>query len=253
MATTLLLARDVATGQPILDANGFPTFQTNSVLGTAGTYLDLQNRIADEVLGSPTNAQIKNAILDAVDEFDNETFWFNDLRLFSVTGSLSTIQTTPGQEFYSGNDWPVLANMPHISRIQVIAFNNRYSLINRTTEWIDDASISTTWQGLPTDWSWDGGAIRIYPVPNGTYSLILAGTVRFAPLSADGDISPWTNEAERLIRSEAKRLLFTNITRDLPMAQAQAQEREDALRNLRRETMRRTGGPGKIRANRGYM
>jgi hypothetical protein len=251
--------RDPATGQVLFRPSGAPQIVPDS---TANTYGQLQDRIADEVLGSPTTAQIQNAIQDAIQEYQSESFWFNDMRTFgAVNGSQSDLQTVQGKEFYSSQDLPVLTNMPHIRNILVFAFDNRYPLAERTQQWMDDMSLSPTWNGLPTDWCWVGGALRLYPIPNQAYSLILTGTIRFPPLVNSGDYNVWTNRGEWLIRSEAKRLLFRNITRDNDQAEAMEMEifgnpqtgRQGALAQLRRETMRRAGGTGRVRPSRGYM
>lgn len=260
MATIqLAFQRDSATGQVLFDANGYPIFATNT---GANTYGAMQARIADEVLGSPTTAEIQLAIQDAISTFEPQSFWFNDMRYYGVSGSSSSLQTVAGQEFYSYQDLPELINMPYIRKIMVFAFGNRYPLENRSQEWIDDQSINPTWQGLPTDWSWSGGALRIYPIPNGAYPLIVTGTIRFAPLVNDADYACWTNEAERLIRTEAKRTLFVNITRNPQQAATMSQELygnpaagiQGYLAQLRREsTARGGGGGGKIRPSRGYL
>ena len=249
--------RDSATGQILFDVDGYPLYDSNA---GANTYGALQARIADEVLGSPTTAQIKLAIQDAISEFEAESFWFNDIRSFgSVSGSLSNLSTVASKEFYSAQDLPALSNMPHISKILVLAFNNRYKLTPRTNGWMDEQSLSTTWLGLPTDWTWQSGALRLYPNPNGAYPLILDATIRFKPMTADADFSCWTNEAEALIRMEAKRLLFVNITRNAAQAQVMEGEiqgigaRPGVLARLRRETSRRNAGAGKLRATPGYF
>lgn len=251
--------RDPATGQILFDANGYPIYGSNA---GANTYGAMQSRVQEEVLGSPDASDIQNAIGDAIATFERQSFWFNNIRVFGdVTGSASDLQTNNGQEFYSNIDLPVLVNFPHISKILVFAFNNRYPLISRTNQWIDDQSLSVSWMGLPTDWAWTSGSLRLYPIPNGGYPLILDATIRFAPLVNDADYSVWTNEAEALIRTEAKRLLMINITRNLPYAQALAQEiygnpeigMQGYLSQLRRENMSRAAGPVKIRASRGYM
>lgn len=260
MATTqLAYIRDPATGQVSFDASGFPLFDANT---GANTYGQLQARVADEVLGSPTAAQIQNAIQDAIDTYSSQTFWFNNIRYFGgVAGSASDLVTAVGKEFYSAQDLPVLVNMPHISKILVLAFNNRYPMTNRTPQWIDDHSIGPSWNGLPTDWAFQSGAVRLYPIPFGIFPLIIDATIRFAPLVNDTDYNCWTNEAGALIRLEAKRNLFSNITRNPLQVQAMDREiygdasigRQGALAILRRESTRRSGGPGKIRASRGYL
>lgn len=251
--------RDPASGQALFDASGNPMYGANT---GAATYGDMQARIADEVLGSPTATNIKNSIQDAIAEYSSESFYFNNMRTFgAVTGSLSDLQTVNGKEFYSDQDLPVLVNMPHISKISVLAFNNRYPLIQRTYQWLDDVSMSVSWEGLPTDWAWQAGSLRLYPVPNGGYPLIIDGTIRFPVMVDDSDYSVWTNRGEKLIRTEAKRLLFREITRDPDQVAAMELElmgdprtgRQGALGMLRRETMRRAGGPGKLRASRGYF
>lgn len=255
--------RDVATGQTLLDSSGYPQYDGTANAG-ANTFQQMQDRVKNEVLGSPTTSDIQNAIQDAVNMFERQTFFFNNVRVFgNSTGSLSAIQTVQGKEFYSNVDIPILLNMPHISKVLVVAFSNRYPLNQRTPQWVDDVSVSTTWQGLPTDWAMmEDGALRLYPVPNGGYPLILDATIRFKPLAASGDYSCWTNRAERLIRMAAKMLLFRDIIRDAD--QMAIFEREvygdpgrpglpGELGRLKAESMRRAGGPGKLRASRGWM
>lgn len=251
--------RDPSTGQVLFDSNGYPLVVADA---TANTYGQMQTRVTNEVLGAITSGDVQTAIQDAIATFERESFYFSDMRYFGdVSGSSSNLATVSGKEFYSSQDLPVLTNNPHISKIMVLAFANRYPLIERTPQWIDDQSISPTWQGLPTDWAWQAGAIRLYPIPDGAYDLILDATIRFAPLSASSDFNVWTNRAERLIRCEAKRRLFRELTRDNDQAMAMESEiygnpgigRQGALAELRRESMRRAGGAGKLRPSRGYF
>lgn len=250
--------RDPASGAVQFGASGYPLVVANP---SAATYGEMQARIQHEVLGDITIDDIKNAIQDAIAEYEAQSFWFNQIRLYGSPGSGSNLQTVNGQEFYSAQDLPVLTVIPHISKVMVLAFANRYSLVERTYQWIDDVSLSTTWQGLPTDWAYQSQSLRLYPVPNGNYPLIIDVTTRFQPLVNDSDYNVWTNRGALLIRTEAKRLLFRNLTRDEDQAQYMEQElqgdpqsgRQGVLAMLRRETMRRAGGTGRIRGSRGYM
>jgi len=259
----IVYERDPDTGQTLFDINGYPIYNDAvNEARDANTYGQLQARVQNEVLGSPTTTDIQNAIQDAILAYERESFDFNRIRSFGdVTGSQSDLQTNNGQEFYGYTDLPILANLPHITKILVLAFANRYPLMQRTPQWIDDQSISTTWQGLPTDWCWDSGLLRLYPVPNDQYPLILDATVRFAPMVQPTDYSVWTNRAEPVIRTEAKRLLFKNIIRDQGQVDSMELDlmgdprtgRQGYLPMIRREATRRAGGTGKLRPSRGYM
>lgn len=253
---------DPSTGQLLFDADGYPLPDGTANAG-ASTYGDMQARVYNEVLGAITAVDVKTFILDAIASYERMDFYGNSIRYFGdLTGSSSDLQTIQGKEFYSYADLPILANMPHIMKVMVLAFNNRYPLIQRTPQWIDDQSISPTWNGLPTDWCmYPSGMLRLYPIPNGGYPLILEGTIRFRPLAEDADYSFWTNRAERLIRIESKRRLFREMTRDADQAAAMELElsgdprtgRQGAFSELVRETVRRAGGPGSLRASRGYF
>lgn len=245
--------RDPTTGAVLPDANGYPQIVADA---SANTYAQLQSRIQNEVLGSPTTSDIQNAISDAIAQYERESFWFNDLRFYGgSTGALAHLQTVAGKEFYSSQDMPALTTMPHIRSVVILVGGNRRILQERTPEWMDYSSMSPTMRGLPDTYCLSGGAMRLYPIPNGVYSLVLDGTTRFAPLVGPGDFNPWTNRAERLIRAEAKRLLFKDIIRDAEQAQAMELEimgdprtgRQGALAMLRRESGRRAGG-GPIRS-----
>lgn len=256
--------RDPASGMTLFDVQGYPLFDATANSG-ANTYLQLQNRIKNEVLGSPTTSDVQNAIQDAILMYERTTLYFNRIRSFGgVPGSLSELQTTAGKEFYSNVDLPVLLNIPHISKVNVLAFANRYPLNSRTYQWMDDVSVSTTWQGMPTDWCvMEDGTLRLYPVPDATYPLILDATFRFKPLSVDADYNCWTNRGERLIRMAAKMLLFRDIIRDAQ--QTAIFEREvygdpsrpgfpGELARLLAESQRRGSGSGaKLRPSRGYF
>lgn len=251
-----------STGEMLFDATGLP-IQDDTANAGANTYGQLQSRIQNEVLGSPTTLDIQNAIGDAIRIHEDKTFWFNVFRVFGgVAGNLSDLETIAGKEFYSQGDLPALISFPHISKALIVAFANRYPLINRTNQWVDDQSVSTSWQGLPTDWSIIGGDLRSYPIPMGGYNFILNATVRFKQFESDSEYNPWTNRAERLIRQTAKMLLFRDIIRDEDQAMICEREafgnpmnplRQGESQKLKAESMRRSGGPGKLRPSRGYM
>ena len=259
VATATIWQRDPVRGFVLFDADGFPLAVPQA---DAKTFGDMKTRVKYETLGPATMDDVTNAIQDAIAAFDQEQFWFSDIRYFAPLGSGgSQLNTSRGKEYYSWQDLPSLVNMPHIRHVSVYAFGNRYELFPRTPQWFARQSINPNWNALPTDWCWEAGALRLYPIPNDTYPLIVLGTMRFRPPTTDADTSPWFVEGEQLIRAEAKRLLFTNIDRDADQAAAMVGEiygmpqmgRQGILGLLRRETTRRAGGPGRIQHSRGYL
>jgi hypothetical protein len=258
ITSTIRYQRNPVTGEVMLDTNGYPQIIADA---QANTLAAMRARIELEVQGAITDSETDDAIRNAIAQYERESFWFNDMRTFGTTGSAASFNTTRSKEFYSADDLATLGNWPHIRTMMVLAFGNRYPLRERTQAWMDDASISPNWNGLPTDWCWIGQSIRIYPIPNMTYPLIVTGTIRFPQVVADTDTSPFLNEGERLTRSEAKRILYREITRDSAQADVMELEvmgdprtgRQGALGMLRRESMRRAGGPGKLRGSRGFM
>jgi hypothetical protein len=262
-AIDIVYQTDPATGQLLFDADGYPLLDGTANTG-ALTYAQMQARVSNEVLGLITIDDVKNAIQDAISRFERETFYGNSIRYFGqLSGSSSDLVTVAGKEFYSYADLHILSNMPHIMGVTVLAFANRYSLTRRTPQWFEDVSVSPAWQGMPTDYTvYPSGMLRIYPIPNDGYPLILNGTMRLRPLDADADYSFWTNRGEKLIRCEAKRNLFVDLTRDEDQAAIMQKEIygdptnprfRGALADLQGESARRTGSGSKLRASRGYF
>lgn len=246
---TTTYQRDPTTGQLLFDASGYPLVNA----APAKNYGIMQARIADEVLGSPTTAQIQNAIQDAIGLHDEGDYWFNSIRYANVTGSSASFETAPGKEFYSDVDLPILVNYPHISKMQVVVAGTRYRMVPRTSSWVDDMSLLVSQQGIPTDWCWQAGAIRLYLIPSSVYPINFDGTIRFAPLVNDTDTSPWMDDAENMIRYEAKRLLFTHIIRDEAQATVMQGEVDREKTRLKGETMLRQAGSGRMRPSSRYF
>ena len=174
-------------------------------------YLDMQNRIADELSRTDLTSQIQLAILSAIQTYRGKRFYFNELRS-------DTFNTVNGQEFYGSAD---LADIPNIPDIDSLMFNQsssfRYPLNKRTWAQLELWSINpTAISGFPTDFCWYGGQIRLYPIPNGVYSCRISGTIRLTPdpLSDNTDTNAWTNDGEELIRQRAKGDLNINVMRD---------------------------------------
>lgn len=183
----------------------------------AYTFGDMQNRIADEMGGRSdllsnssglSLSPIQLAIIDAVQFYENDRFYFNEYR---TTGAFSTVN---GQEFYTASDWPDIATIQHIDKLSVLISGNRYFMYPRTEQYMEDISINPLVKGQPVDYSYYSERLRFYPIPDNAYPVNVLGTRQFATLSAAGDSNVWTTDAETMIRGEAKFYLYRDTLQD---------------------------------------
>lgn len=191
------------------------------------TYGTMQDRIADEINRTDLAAQIRYAIKTAIKTYDKKRFWFNESRNF-------TFSTVDGQEFYSSSD---NANIPYllaIDTVQVaITSGDKYLLERVPYEQMEGVSFNgTTDEGQPTWFCYYEKKLRLYPIPDAVYTVRVSGHWALDDLSATTDTNAWMVEAEALIRSRAKRELFTHVIRDAEGVAAMVQSEMAELKEL---------------------
>ena len=206
------------------------------------TFGDMQNRIADELGGrtdllSPSMglaaSPIALAIYDAINQWNNERFWFNEYR---TEGAFNCVI---GQEFYTAADWPDIATIFQIDKLSVLISGNRYYMTPRTVQYMEDVSINPSWTGQPQDYGFYNLQLRFYPIPMGPFPINVLGTKAYPPLVTASDSNVWTTTAEALIRANAKLYLYRDTLQDDDRAQSMAQAMNFELGNLRQGTQRR--------------
>jgi len=198
------------------------------------TLADLQNRIITEInrddLADDLLSALNTAIQDAIGDFANERFWFNETR---VTGTLS-----------NGAEYTALpSGMHHIDSLFAIVGGVRFRLRKISMDHME--GLYTVPQvGQPTDWANFGTTARLWPTPNVDYPSIWLTISDVTPTidwsAPDTTISNnWTNEGQWLISSRAKRQLYRNVIKDYEAAAAAQSDEEDAYANLKGESNRR--------------
>jgi hypothetical protein len=222
------------------------------------TYGQIQKQIADELgdrqdLLSPlsdstvTLSPIKNAIQSAVSKWERESFYFNEAYTQNLFSTIS------GQEFYGVGGSSVIATSPYLLRLHVLVDGNRYPLILRTWDYLDDISSTPTGGGMPVDYAYFAQQLRFYPIPDAAYAITISGTNRVPALVSDDDANIWTSDAFDLIKSEAKLILAREVLFDDDLAARMERaiygdpmnpRERGYLSVLKSETMRR--GRGKI-------
>lgn len=168
------------------------------------TYVQIQTRIADELNRSDLTAQIKKAIVSAVEHYERERWWFEE----TID---ATVSTTAAQNYVTN---AVITTMATIDKVQITVGSSKYTLFPVSyEEWALEAAASST-SGQPTEYTYYQDRLYLFPTPGSTYTLTISGVQRLTTLSADADNNGFTNYCEELIRQRAKADIRCNIVID---------------------------------------
>lgn len=191
------------------------------------TYGDLTSKILDDLHRSDLTSQVSLAIQTAIDLHGQERYWFNEGR--------SNADTQSGQEFY---DLP--ADFVDLDSLVILINNYSYPLVQRDFQLTDDWNVTASnYLGYPSDFALYEEQIRLFPIPNGTYTLTLAYQKRLTDLSASTDTNAWTNQARNLIRFHACADVSINTLQDTERYAAFKLQEMEEKKRLVSETQRR--------------
>lgn len=199
-----------------------------TVLVPAGLTLDdLKSRIARETHRSDLTTDIATSINRAIRFYQARRFSFNQLR--------DTFSTTAETEFYT-TDTASPSTLPsdigEIDLLTVTVNGRRLRMNERSEAWIEDESQDTAQRSYPTDYAFYASRLRLYPIPDATYTLTISYLQRCDPDTAS---SVWTNEAEDLICHAAKKRLYRDVLLDVEAAQLCAQAEVDEFKRLMKD------------------
>ena len=94
------------------------------------------------------------------------------------------------------------------------------------------SSNGTADEGQPTSYDYYGKQIRLYPIPDASYSAVVSGVYALAELSATTDTNAWMTDGEQLIRARAKWELLTHVIKDKEGADMMAEAEAKALASM---------------------
>ena len=143
------------------------------------------------------------------------------------------------QEFYTSSDWADIATILHIDKLSVLISGNRYFMVPRTEQWMEDISINPSWSGQPVNYAYYNYQLRLYPIPNGAYPVNVLGTKKFAQLSGNSDSNVWTTEAEPMIRATAKQYLYRDTILDDGKAASMERSAQQQFSSLKGATFKK--------------
>jgi hypothetical protein len=200
------------------------------------TYLELQQRIADELDDDDlrTGGQIAKAIKSAIAFHERRRFYFN-------TTVSHTFSTVDGQEFYGAADLSAIPDIISIFWMYVTVSGVRYPVLPVPGEMITQSQSGYVLSAPPRYYSYEAQQIRLYGIPNAIWTVTMSDLYRLPELSADGDSNAWTTDAEELIRQTAERIIMRDITKEIPRGSSMLPAEQEALDALYRETRLRMG------------
>jgi hypothetical protein len=171
-------------------------------------YGTMQTRIANELNRTDLSSEIQDSIQSAIKYYEGNRFWFNE--------SIRTTTTTADDEFV---DEP--SDLVEIDSLTITISTIKVPLLKRTYQYLEDLEVSTTLTGIPREFALYNKQIRLYPIPDDSYTLTLSGAKRLTSLSATGDTNDWMTTGEELIRSRAVADIRANVLRDQQSIQEQ--------------------------------
>lgn len=185
------------------------------------TFGTLVTRIENEIHRSTIRTQVRDAIKSAIAHYEQDAaFYWNDERSEATTVIDQKFMPLPSDFVDFLGKYP----------LQITVNNSTYPLNRRSWDYLQLIDLGNAISsGIPWDWAYGDKQIRLYPIPQAAYSLLLFYKKRLTELSDDSDTNEWTQNAgaERLIRARAKWDLYSNVIHQIDKAQIQkAAERE---------------------------
>jgi hypothetical protein len=171
-----------------------------------GTLAQLEARIATDLTRDDLTSQIASAVSDAVKFYERERFWFNTTRNL-------TFLTVPGQIAYAAADLAAIASLVRIDALFVSQNQSTLPLDRYEPADFEMLNNAAAAGGKPTAFTYVDQTIRLWPTPDDVFTLRLHAHFRLPELD-DGDTNAWTDDAEELIRSHAKMLLYMDLLED---------------------------------------
>jgi hypothetical protein len=191
------------------------------------------DQVIDEIKRADTSitAVVQQEILNAIEHYSTFRFWFNE--------ASTTLTTSSSLAYYA---WPADFLEPISVTVQVSGSRYEVSPINYAD--LNALDIGRTFS-YPERYANFNQQFRFYPVPNGSYTIIVDYQKRLPTLSLTSDSNGWTNYANELIQARAEKQLYAKRYKEQDKAQMCAMVEEEAFQRLMNLTDR-TNSSGRI-------
>lgn len=201
------------------------------------TFGEMNRRIADELKRGDLSSQINLAIKSAITYYNADNQSFREHR--------AQLNTDPSTEYYG-----LPSNFIEIDDLRISVNNSIYQLTRKSQNYINAIySAEAIDSGTPDKYSVYQEQIRLYPVPDQTYTLYLDYKRSLTDLSATSDTNDFMTKYENLIRSRAKWDIYQNVLKIYDDAQVMKQQELDEERAMIKREAKYHAGNG----IRGYL
>lgn len=217
------------------------------------TKADIIAQIEDDLDRSDISAQVTRAVDYAIKQYERDRFWFNEEYGIDVTVTQSVAyKTLPLLQIGLSSTRVRFFEFDRIRISDVpsgtggfpggaLTYNNAYDMYPRDYEWImsrQELGVS----GRPLEYCIYDNTIHFDCVTDQGYRMIVDGIRGFGS-SATGSYSiastaAWFNEARDLIRTTAKRDVYTHVIKDFEMATAMKAVEDAEYNRLKGRTNR---------------
>lgn len=197
------------------------------------TFLQMQQRIADDLDRTDLTTQIKLAINRAIKHYQTEPFWFKE--------TSSSFPAVSAQEEYVYGTGSVPTDIEMIDIMERQYNGTKITMLQITPSELE-AKQSLDATGIPDEFAQYQNRIKLYPIPNQTgITILIKYTKNYTELSADADTNDWLTYAEDLIESHARWWINRRILHDQNAAAEDEIQIVNALDALRTLNTNKTG------------
>ncbi len=210
------------------------------------TATDMINRLADEFDDTDlaTGGQFLKAINSAVQEHRDKRFWFNTVVAKAFPVAATTEYLLPA---FTVPVTGISATEPY-TVIDLLQIDDGAGANYRPLELVSNDLINNrqtgSVTGRPRYYSLvsdsDGTRLRFFPYADIAYTGVLSGLIRFSDFTGS-ESNPWVNDAETLIRQTAKRIIMSDVTKELPPGSGPTAAERRALSDLMKSSRLRMG------------
>lgn len=157
-------------------------------------FITMKTRVADELARNDLATFIGKEINTAVKHYESTRVRWTEVKEFSLGNTAS------GTRYYA-----VPSDFIRADSLKINYSGALYDLVPRTWEYIEhqDNQDSPT-LGVPNEYVVYADQFRLWPVPDGTYALLLSYLKRENDLVNDTDTNSWMTFGEEVIRSRTK-------------------------------------------------